>query len=148
MVDINIKTEAIWHIIIEPDYELKDKPPFPPKIKVYITIPDTKYAIIEPINVNAINIDQVCYRTGYLAGQSFGFIIKYNPGKTYKQITDNVRDLNIKYHLNIDEDYRINLIKNLYSNDYFRYDRIDIKSTEKITLSKQYIEERILNHVG
>lgn len=146
MVDINIKVEATWHIIIEPDYEIKDKPPFPPKIRVYIGIPDTKYAIIEPID----SIDKVCYRTGYLAGQFFGFTIRYNPDKNpYTQIARNVRNLNRKYHLNIDEDYRIISIKNLYTYGYFKEgNNIDIKSTEKITLSKQYIEERILNHVG
>lgn len=146
MDDLKIEVKAIWHIIIEPDYEIKDKPPFPPKIKVYIAIPDTKYGIIEPID--STDIDKVCYKTGYLEGQSFGFIIRYDFDKDiYEQITYNVRNLNRKYHLNIDEDYRIGLIKDLYSNDSFRYDRVDIKSVEKITLSKEYIEERILNHV-
>lgn len=147
MVDININVEVTWYVIIEPDYEIKEKPPFPPKIKVYIAIPDTKYSIIEPIDNT--DIDKVFYRTGYLAGQSFGFTIRYDISKDmYKHITENVKNLNRKYNLNIDEDYRIDLIKGLYSNDYFRYGRVDIKSVEKITLSKEYIEERVLNHVG
>lgn len=146
MLDVNIKVEVLWHIIIEPDYEIKDKPPFPPIIKVYIGIPDTKYAIIEPID--STNADIVCCRTGYLVGQSFGFTIPYNPEKNPNtQIAKNVRKLNRKYHLNIDEDFRILSIKNLYQNRYFREgNQVDVISKEKITLSQEYINERVLNH--
>ena len=137
-----IEVEAIWHISIEPDFEYKDKPPFPPKIKVLITIPDTRYRILECTD----NIAQKSYfTTGYLQGKKFGFYIQYNPDKNPNtQIERNIRDLNRKYHLNIDEDYRITSIKNLYYYGYFREGNyVNIKSKEKIILSKKYIMERM-----
>lgn len=148
MLDINIKVEVLWHIIIEPDYSKKKKPPFPPILKVYIAIPDTKYTIMEPID--SADMGKICYRTGYLAGQSFGFTIPYDPDKNPNtQIARNVRSLNRKFHLNIDEDFRILAIKNLYQYRYFREDNhVDVISKEEITLSQEYINERVLSHVG
>ena len=141
-----IEVEAIWKIVIEPDFEYKDKPPFPPKIKVLIAIPDVKYYIMKDLLIEETPSISNCFRTvGYLQGKSFGFYIRYDPDKNPNtQIEKNIRALNRKYHLNIDEDYRIISIKNLYHYGYFRDgNSINVKSKEKITLSKEYVTERI-----
>lgn len=146
MDNLKFEVEAIWNIIIEPDFEYKGKPPFPPKVTVYITIPDKTFPIFEKME----SIESATYTKVYLQSKVFGFIIKYDPNKNPNtQIEKNIRNLNKKYHLNIDEDYRIISIKNLYHYGYFREGNyVNIKSTEKITLSKNYIEERMKENVG
>lgn len=137
-MDNQIEVEAMWYITIEEDYEIKNKPPFPPRIKVFFEIPYTKYHEI----VNTDNILESYCIDRCLVGKKFGFYIRYNPDKDiYREIENNVHDLNIRYSLNINEIEIIELIKNLYSYDYFRYGDVKIKRKEKIILSKEYIKE-------
>ena len=130
------KVVGTWHIIVEPDYEAKDNPPFPPKIKVFIGIPDTKYAIFETTH----------YSTDYLEGKSFGFYARHNFDKDIlNEIRGLIHDLNEKYYLNINEDNIFESIKNYY-NSYFRGYNTDVRIKENIILSKEYIQGGMKEH--
>lgn len=132
---MKIEIKCTWHIIIDPDYEYKDKPPFPPKIVVHLHVPWFKYTKICQHSLTATYY--------YIDEKTYGFWIKNNPDKeTCSIIYNNIMQLKKKYHLNFNEEAIFLSIKNLYS-DYFRYDHIDTKIDEVIDISKEYINGRL-----
>ena len=137
---IDNEVTAKYRIDIESDYSKKDKPPFPPKIRFFIYIPYFKYF---PFQIMDNLCNSLVIGSKMIREKTFGFSISYNDGiNINREVEFYLYDLNERFHLGINEKEIANRIKNLYNN-YFKFGEIHVKNTEKMTISQEYINDRI-----
>ncbi len=140
-----LEIEIFQKLDIEPDYIIKDKPPFPPKLKFFVYVPYFKYTPLTIIE-DTKTIQDFNYK--YIQEKTFGFCIQYaleSPKNMKKEIEHNIYNLNKKFHLLLDIEDLTNRINKLYCYDYFRFGEVHVKYKEKMIISQEYINDRIKN---